>query len=93
MKNERIVFMGTPNISAQYLSALIKNHYNIIAVYTQPAKRQDRGMDLKNTPVQNLSIVENIPCFTPEILNSQPKKILLLINRLINKNRNQDSAG
>ena len=28
MKNERIVFMGTPNISAQYLSALIKNHYN-----------------------------------------------------------------
>ena len=71
MKNERIVFMGTPNISAQYLSALIKNHYNIIAVYTQPAKRQDRGMDLKNTPVQNLSILENIPCFTPEILKDQ----------------------
>tara|TARA_B100000029_G_C17441815_1_gene911723 strand:- start:19 stop:942 length:924 start_codon:yes stop_codon:yes gene_type:complete len=71
MINERIVFMGTPNISAKYLSALIKNNYNIIAVYTQSAKRQDRGMSLKNSPVQSLSIEENIPCFTPEILKNQ----------------------
>ena len=44
MSQERIVFMGTPEISKTYLQSLIDNKYNIIATYTQPPRKQGRGM-------------------------------------------------
>ena len=44
MRQERIVFMGTPEISTVYLQSLIDHQYNIIATYTQPPRKQGRGM-------------------------------------------------
>ena len=51
MRQERVVFMGTPSISKIYLQSLIDHRYNIIAIYTQPPRKQGRGMQIKNSPV------------------------------------------
>ena len=34
----RIVFMGTPEFAVETLKALVENHYNVVAVVTQPDK-------------------------------------------------------
>ena len=55
MRQERIIFMGTPEISKAYLQSLIDNKYNIIATYTQPPRKQGRGMlDSKKSPVHDI---------------------------------------
>ena len=41
-----VIFMGTPAFSLPALEQLIKNNYNILAVYTQPPKKSKRGQKL-----------------------------------------------
>ena len=66
MRQERIVFMGTPEISKVYLQSLIDHQYNIIATYTQPPRKQGRGMQVQKSPVHPLSLEHNIPVYHPE---------------------------
>ena len=66
MRQERIIFMGTPDISKVYMQLLIDNKYNVIATYTQPPRKQDRGMKIKNSPVHTLALEKNIPVYTPK---------------------------
>ncbi len=70
MRQERIVFMGTPEISKVYLQSLIDHQYNIIATYTQPPRKQGRGMLIKKSPVHTLSLEYNIPVYHPKNLAS-----------------------
>lgn len=67
-KKERIIFMGTPEISANYLSTLLREKYNVVAIYSQPPRPRDRGLDLKASPVQEIGIKNNIPTYTPSSL-------------------------
>ena len=60
MKNIRIIFMGTPLIASDFLKILIEHNYNIVTVFTQPPRKQNRGLELKNSPVQDLAIKNNI---------------------------------
>ncbi len=66
MRQERIVFMGTPEISKVYLQSLIDHQYNIIAAYTQPPRKQGRGMQVQKSPVHTLSLEHNIPVYQPK---------------------------
>ena len=66
MRQERIVFMGTPEISKVYLQSLIDHQYNIIATYTQPPRKQGRGMQIQKSPVHALSLEHNIPVYHPK---------------------------
>ena len=66
MRQERIAFMGTPEISKVYLQSLIDHQYNIIATYTQPPRKQGRGMLMQQTPVHTLSLEHNIPVYYPK---------------------------
>ena len=66
MRQERIIFMGTPDIARIYLQSLIDNQYNIIAAYTQPPRKQGRGMKIHNSPVHKLAAKSNIPVFYPK---------------------------
>jgi len=66
MRQERIAFMGTPEISKVYLQSLIDHQYNIIATYTQPPRKQGRGMQVQKSPVHALSLEHNIPVYHPE---------------------------
>ena len=66
MRRERIIFMGTPDIARIYLQSLVENQYNIIAVFTQPPRKQGRGMQIHNSPVHKLAVENNIPVFYPK---------------------------
>jgi len=66
MRQERIVFMGTPEISKVYLQSLIDHQYNIIATYTQPPRKQGRGMQVQKSPVHTFSLEHNIPVYHPK---------------------------
>lgn len=71
MKNKRIIFMGTPSIAAEYLIELIEKNYNIIAVFTQPPRKKDRGMKIQFSEVHKVSQKNNIPTFTPTVFNEK----------------------
>ena len=79
MHSKKIIFMGTPLIAKEYLNTLIENNIKVEAVFTQPPKKQSRGMKLTKSPVHELAIKNNINVFHPiifdiEIIN-QIKKI------------------
>ncbi|KKR22118.1 MAG: Methionyl-tRNA formyltransferase [Candidatus Moranbacteria bacterium GW2011_GWA2_39_41] len=70
-ENLRIVFMGTPEISADILSALLQDKYNIVGVYTQPDKRVGRKQVLQKSPVKTLAEKNSIPVFDPRRLDAE----------------------
>ena len=74
INKKRIIFLGTPNIAAYYLTKLLDHDFNIIAVYTKPPKKQGRGMIFKKTPVQLIAEDNNIKVFLPTNL-SEDKEI------------------
>ena len=77
MLYRNIVFMGTPQISSIYLDFLIRKKYNVVAVYTQPAKKKGRGMKIEQSPVHCLASLHNIEIFTPlSFLKEQEKNNL-----------------
>ncbi len=52
----RIVFMGSPDFSVPSLEALVLNHYNVVAVYTQPDRPAGRGRDVVFPPVKEAAL-------------------------------------
>lgn len=61
----RIVFMGTPDFAAASLKKLIDEKYDVVAVFTQPDKPRNRGMQLSFSPVKQLAIENDIPVYQP----------------------------
>ena len=81
MLKKKIIFMGTPNISSIYLESLISKKYNIMTVYSQPPRKQGRGMLLSKSPVHQMANLNNINVLTPIDLNSDEEiKKLKTIN-------------
>ncbi|MDY4848852.1 MAG: methionyl-tRNA formyltransferase [Bacilli bacterium] len=63
--NLKIVFMGTPEISATVLEALINDGYNIVGVVAQPDKPVGRKGLLEEVPTKIVAKSHNIPVFQP----------------------------
>jgi methionyl-tRNA formyltransferase len=61
----RIAFMGTPEFSVQTLNALFEAGHEIVAVYTQPARRAGRGKKERPTPVAVQAEALGLPIRTP----------------------------
>ncbi|MCG8613167.1 MAG: methionyl-tRNA formyltransferase [Pseudomonadales bacterium] len=61
----RIIFAGTPDFAASSLKALLANHYNVIAVYTQPDRPAGRGRKLLPSPVKAVALEADIPVYQP----------------------------
>ncbi len=61
----RIIFMGTPEFSAEFLKYLIKGEHQVIAVATQPDKPVGRGMELHSPPVKIAALEAGIPVLQP----------------------------
>ena len=76
MKNKKIIFMGTPDISAEYLSALLKENITISAVFTQSPKKQSRGMKLIKSAVHTLANNKNINVYHPENFDNETINVL-----------------
>ena len=69
MKKEdlRIVFMGTPEFAVETLRALVENHYNVVAVVTQPDKPVGRhGSVLQPSAVKQYAVEHGLPVLQPE---------------------------
>jgi len=63
--SQKIVFMGTSDFAVPILKSLYQNGYPILAVYTQPPKKSNRGQKLNKSPInlfsENLSLDVRIP--------------------------------
>lgn len=64
-KDQRIVFLGTPNISATLLKNLYDANFNIVATVTKEDKIRGRNNKVEESPVAIISHSLNIPCFKP----------------------------
>ena len=49
----KILFMGTPEFAVPILEAIHKSDNKILEIYTQPAKKKDRGQKIQNSPIYN----------------------------------------
>lgn len=65
MKAFRIVFMGTPAFSVPTLKALHENHYNVLAVVTNPDRPKGRGRRLVTSPVKKAAEDLGLPVLQP----------------------------
>ena len=71
MKDKKIIFMGTPDIAAQHLNILIENNFNIVGVFTQPPRKQNRGMRVEESAVHQIAKKNNIKIFYPSTINDK----------------------
>jgi len=57
--------MGTPEFSIPALSSLVTAGHEIVAVYTQPARKSGRGMQQRLTPVHHFALDNGLTVATP----------------------------
>ena len=67
----RILFMGTPEIAATCLDALIGGGHEIAAVVTGEDKPRGRKMVLTPTAVKACALERGIPAYTPKTLKDE----------------------
>ena len=70
----RIVFCGTPEFSVEPLKKLIKQNYNVVAVYTQPDRGVGRGRKVQFSPVKQCALENNIDVIQPESFKNQEQR-------------------
>ena len=75
MKDKRVVFMGTPEFSIPVLEALIENT-NVVLVVSQPDSYVGRHHELRNTPVKEVALKNNIEVFQPIKIREDYQRIL-----------------
>lgn len=62
----RVIFMGTPDFAVGTLEAIIEKGHEVVAVFTQPDKRQGRSSELRMSPVKECAVKHNIPVHQPQ---------------------------
>lgn len=67
----RIAFAGTPQFAVPTLDALVKNHYDICAVLTQPDRASGRGQHVHASPVKCYALQHQLPILQYQTLRTQ----------------------
>ena len=67
----RIVFMGTPDFASASLEALMKNRFDVTAVFTQPDKPRGRGMEVSFCDVKKVALAHDLPVYQPTTLRTE----------------------
>ncbi len=70
-KQQRIVFMGTPDFASHILDQLIINQYNIVGVVTTPDRPAGRGYKLQESAVKKVALKHDLPILQPEKLKNE----------------------
>lgn len=65
VKKLRYVYMGSPAMSAEFLTHLINEQFNIVAVVSNPARKVGRKQTVDHTDVSKVALIHKIPLFTP----------------------------
>lgn len=73
----KIMFMGTPEISAICLKRLIDDGHNVTSVISREDKPRGRKMIMTPTAVKALALENNIPVYTPKTLRDEDFSALL----------------
>ena len=55
--SQKIVFMGTPEFSVQTLESLVNSHHKVLAVYSQPASKANRGQKIIPSSVESFFVI------------------------------------
>lgn len=64
----RILFMGTPDIAARSLAALLEARHTVVGVFTRADKPVGRKQVLTAPPVKKLAVEHGIPVWQPATL-------------------------
>ena len=76
----KIVFMGTPDFAVPILEALQNSENEILEIYTQPAKKKNRGQKVQNSPVHDCAKKLNLQVRCPiSLTNSEELSHLKLL--------------
>lgn len=67
----RVLFMGTPEIAAAALSALLADDFTVVGAVSQPDRPRGRGMVLTPPPVKVVAEEHGIPVYQPESLKDE----------------------
>src|ERR1043165_6962598 len=63
----RLVFMGTPELAAVCLDALLRvSEFQVVGVVTQPDRPKGRDLKLTPPPVKELALRHRLPVLQPE---------------------------
>jgi len=63
----RIIFMGTPELAATSLAALLREPaFQVVAVVTQPDRPKGRDLKLQPSPVKVIALQADLPVLQPE---------------------------
>lgn len=73
----KLIFAGTPEIAATILEALLKDHQDVVAVFTQPDRPAGRGRHALASPVKVLAEAAGIPVEQPVSLRSADAQAVL----------------
>ena len=65
VKDTRIVYMGTPEMSAKVLEAIIQEGFNIVAVIAQEDRPVGRKGSIQDVPTKVVAKTHNIPVYQP----------------------------
>lgn len=76
MRNERIVFFGTPAFAVGILKMLLDENYNVVAAVSQPDRPVGRKHKIEKTPVKVLCEEYGIPCLQMDHLKEEADKVL-----------------
>lgn len=77
----RIIFMGTPELAATSLAALLREpNFQIVAAVTQPDRPKGRELKLQPSPVKELALKANVPVLQP--LKARDEKFIAELRAL-----------
>jgi methionyl-tRNA formyltransferase len=67
MTRLRIIFMGTPDLAAASLEALLREPaFEVVSVVTQPDRPKGRELKLQPSPVKEIAVRAGLPVLQPE---------------------------
>ena len=67
--SQKLVFMGTPKFSLPTLETLLKSEHKVLAVYTQPPRKSNRGQKINPSDIETFSKKHLLNLRTPENLD------------------------
>ena len=76
MRNERIVFFGTPAFAVGILKMLLDEKYIVVAAVSQPDRPVGRKHKIEKTPVKVLCEEYGIPCMQMDHLKDEVDQVL-----------------
>ena len=68
--SQKIVFMGTPKFSVPTLESLINSNHKVLAVYSQPASKANRGQKIIPSSVETFAKENSLNLRTPVRLDN-----------------------